>query len=188
MAITVKFLQGPPPLRLQLKAYPLAPVDAEKTATPLKPFAPSSVWVPMVLTSPTFRIEILPNALVARPDLFEGLDSVLPALDVQLEESWPGLHGAPTEVLVTANVEQAILDPRAIFLVSPNPEPKLLSGLIDTGRAMRWIPKETDRGTWVDGFARFLLAQRISERTQAKSESTRYSQKLLGNLSGRQAK
>ena len=71
----------------------------------------------MVLTSPTFRIEIVPNALAARPDLFEGLDSVLPALDVQLEESWPGLEGAPTEVLVTSNVEQAIHDSRAIFLV-----------------------------------------------------------------------
>ena len=134
----------------------------------------------MVLTSPTFRIEIVPNALVARPDLFEGLDSVLPALDVQLEETWSGLQGAPTEVLVTANVEQAISDSRAIFLVSPNPNPELLSGLIDTGRAMRWIPEETDRGTWVDGFARFLLARRVSERAQVKSNSTRHAHKLYG--------
>lgn len=141
----------------------------------------------MVLTSPTFRIEIVPNALAARPDLFEGLDSVLPALDVQLEESWSGLQGPPTEVLVTANVEQAISDSRAIFLVSPNPDPALLSGLIDTGRAMRWIPEETDRGTWVDGFARFLLAKRVSERAQAKSNSTRHSHNLHGE-SGRRSK
>ena len=142
----------------------------------------------MVLTSPTFRIEIVPNALAARPDLFEGLDSVLPALDVQLEESWSGLHGAPTEVLVTANVEQAILDSRAIFLVAPNPDSVLLSGLIDTGRAMRWIPEKTDRGTWVDGFARFLLARRVSERTQAKSNGTHHSHNLYGNPSGRRSK
>lgn len=132
----------------------------------------------MVLTSPTFRIEIVPNALVARPDLFEGLDSVLPALDVQLEESWSGLEGAPTEVLVTANVEQAIHDSRAIFLVCPKPDPTLLSGLIDTGRALRWIPEGTKHGTWVDGFARFLLAKRISERAQVQTRRTNRSAHL----------
>jgi len=142
----------------------------------------------MVLTSPTFRIEIVPNALAARPDLFEGLDSVLPALDVQLEESWSGLQGAPTEVLVTANVEQAISDSRAIFLVAPNPDPTLLSGLIDTGRAIRWIPEETDHGTWVDGFARFLLARRVSERTQSNSNIAHRSRNLHGDTSREQSK
>ena len=142
----------------------------------------------MVLTSPTFRIEIVPNALIARPDLFEGLDSVLSALDVQLEESWPGLQGAPTEVLITANLEQAILDSRAIFLVSPHPDPAMLSGLIDTGRSMRWIPEGTDRGTWVDGFARFLLAQRVSERSQAKSNGIRPSKTLFRSPSQKRAK
>ena len=141
----------------------------------------------MVLTSPTFRIEIVPNALAARPDLFEGLDSVLPALDVQLEESWPGLEGAPTEVLVTSNVEQAIHDSRAIFLVGPKPDPKLLSGLIDTGRALRWIPEGTDQGTWVDGFARFLLAKRLSERAQAQTRRARRSAHLSDPRARRRA-
>ena len=43
----------------------------------------------MLLTSPTFNIEILPNALAALPELFAGLDDILPALDLQLEETWP---------------------------------------------------------------------------------------------------
>lgn len=122
----------------------------------------------MELTSPTFRIHILPNALAVRPDLFEGLDSVLPALDVQLEESWSGLEGAPTEILITANIDQAICDTRAIFLVAPNPNPEALAGLLDTGRPVRWIPEGTDQGTWVDGFARFLLSLRLKERAQAE--------------------
>lgn len=122
----------------------------------------------MVLTSPTFRIEILPNALAALPELFEGLDSVLPALDVQLEEVWSGLQGAPTEILITANVEQAILDTRSVFLVHPEPDSKLLSDLLDTGRSVRWIPKNTDRGTWVDAFARFLHTLRLSEQVEAQ--------------------
>lgn len=127
----------------------------------------------MELTSPTFRIHILPNALAVRPDLFEGLDSVLPALDVQLEESWSGLEGAPTEILITANMEQAICDSRAVFLVAPSPDPEALAGLLDTGRPVRWIPAGTDRGTWVDGFARFLLSLRLKERAQAETVRAR---------------
>lgn len=125
----------------------------------------------MVLTSPTFRIEILPNALAALPELFEGLDSVLPALDVQLEEVWSGLEGAPTEILVTANVEQAILDSRSVFLVNPKPDAELLSGLLDTGRSVRWIPENTDQGTWVDAFARFIHTLRLAERVEAMTQS-----------------
>lgn len=135
----------------------------------VKPFRePSVTGTIMVLTSPTFRIEILPNALAALPELFEGLDSVLPALDVQLEEVWSGLQGAPTEILITANVEQAILDTRSVFLVHPEPDSKLLSDLLDTGRSVRWIPKNTDRGTWVDAFARFLHTLRLSEQVEAQ--------------------
>ena len=127
----------------------------------------------MVLTSPTFRIEILPNALAALPELFEGLDSVLPALDVQLEEVWSGLEGAPTEILVTANVEQAIFDSRSVFLVHPKPDPNLLSSLLDSGRSVRWIPKDTDQGTWVDAFARFLHTLRLAERVHSMTHPSK---------------
>tara|TARA_X000000950_G_scaffold264169_1_gene337150 strand:- start:328 stop:774 length:447 start_codon:yes stop_codon:yes gene_type:complete len=127
----------------------------------------------MVLTSPTFRIEILPNALAALPELFEGLDSVLPALHVQLEEVWSGLEGAPTEILITANVEQAILDSRSVFLVHPKPDPAMLSNLLDTGRSVRWIPENTDQGTWVDAFARFVHTLRLAERVQCMTHPKR---------------
>lgn len=119
----------------------------------------------MVLSSPTFRVEILPNALAALPELFSGVDSVLPALDLQLEEILSPQKARPTEMLITSNVEQAILDTRPIFLVHPNPDSKLLSGLIDTGRPMRWIPKGTPEGSWVDSFARFLHALRTTTAT-----------------------
>lgn len=131
-------------------------------------FVNRHVWSDMVLTSPTFRIDILPNALVALPSLFEGLDSVLPALDVQLEDVWSGLEGAPTEMLITANIEQAIMDSRAVFLVDPAPQPELLAGLMDTGRPVRWVPAGTDMGTWVDAFARFLHNLRLKESQHAK--------------------
>lgn len=151
----------------------LSTLDSESNGAPqsggMKPFRePPVTGSIMVLTSPTFRIEILPNALAALPELFEGLDSVLPALDVQLEEVWSGLQGAPTEILVTANVEQAILDTRSVFLVHPEPDSKLLSELLDTGRSVRWIPKNTDQGTWVDAFARFLHTLRLSEQVEAQ--------------------
>ena len=74
------------------------------------------------LSTPTFNVEILPNALAALPELFAGLDDVLPALDVQLEETWSGEEGPATEVLITANIEQALVDSRPIFLVDPKPD------------------------------------------------------------------
>jgi hypothetical protein len=120
----------------------------------------------MVLSTPTFNIEILPNALAALPKLFTGLDDILPALDVQLEEAWSGEDGPATEVLITANVEQAILDSRPIFLVNPEPDPNRLASLLDTGRAVRWVSKGTPQGVWVDSFARFLFTLRISQKTQ----------------------
>ena len=123
----------------------------------------------MILSSPTFRIEILPNALAAIPTLFNGLDSVLPALDVQLEETLSSLKGKPTEVLITSNVEQAILDSRPIFLVHPAPNSKLLSELMDTGRAVRWIPDGTPQSTWVDSFARFLYGLRVKEASPPRT-------------------
>ena len=88
---------------------------------------------------------------------------------------------------MTSNVEQAIHDSRAIFLVCPKPDPKLLSGLIDTGRALRWIPEGTDQGTWVDGFARFLLAKRLSERAQAQTRRARRSAHLSDPRARRRA-
>ena len=33
---------------------------------------------------------------------------------------------------------------------------------------MRWIPENTDRGTWVDAFARFLHTLRLSEQVEAQ--------------------
>ena len=123
----------------------------------------------MILSSPTFRIEILPNALAAIPTLFTGLDSVLPALDVQLEETLSSLQGKPTEVLITSNIGQATLDSRPIFLVHPEPDSKLLSELMDTGRAVRWIPDGTPQSTWVDTFARFLYGLRVKEATPPRT-------------------
>lgn len=121
----------------------------------------------MLLTTPTFNIEILPNALAALPELFTGLDSILPALDIQLEEAWSGESGAATEVLITANVEQALLDSRAVFLVNPNPDAAQLANLLDTGRQVRWVSEGTPQSDWVDSFARFLFTLRISEKAQA---------------------
>lgn len=120
----------------------------------------------MVLTTPTFNIEILPNALAALPDLFVGLDEVLPALDVQLEETWSGNDGPATEVMITANIQQAILDSRPVFLVDPEPDLQKLANLLDTGRQVRWVSKGTDQATWVDSFARFLFTLRIAEKTR----------------------
>lgn len=120
----------------------------------------------MVLTTPTFNIEILPNALAALPDLFVGLDEVLPALDVQLEETWSGNDGPATEVMITANIQQAILDSRPVFLVDPEPDLQELANLLDTGRQVRWVSKGTDQATWVDSFARFLFTLRIAEKTR----------------------
>lgn len=121
----------------------------------------------MVLTTPTFNIEILPNALAALPGLFTGLDEVLPALDVQLEETWSGEDGPATEVIITANINQAILDCRPVFLVDPEPDLQQLANLLDMGRQVRWVSKGTDQATWVDSFARFLFTLRIAEKTQA---------------------
>lgn len=127
----------------------------------------------MLLTSPTFNIEILPNALAALPELFAGLDDILPALDLQLEETWPGEVGPATEVLITANIGQAILDSRSIFLVNPEPDSAELASLLDTGRQVRWVSKGTAQGDWVDSFARFLLTLRTSEHTAAKQSMLR---------------
>ena len=117
----------------------------------------------MLLTTPTFNIEILPNALAALPELFSGLDDILPALDLQLEETWSGEAGPPTEVLITANIEQAILDSRAIFLVNPKPNSTSLANLLDSGRQVRWVSEGTNQRDWVDSFARFMLMLRVSE-------------------------
>ena len=110
----------------------------------------------MLLTTPTFNIEILPNALAALPELFAGLDDLLPALDIQLEEVWSGEDGPATEVLITANVAQALADSRPIFLVDPNPNAASLANLLDEGRHTRWVAKNTPKNVWVDSFARFL--------------------------------
>ena len=124
----------------------------------------------MLLTTPTFNVEILPNALAALPELFAGLDDVLPALDIQLEETWSGETGPATEVLITANIEQALLDSRPTFLVNPQPDSSLLAALLDTGRPVRWVSQGANQGDWVDSFARFMLTLRASER--AKSQQT----------------
>lgn len=126
----------------------------------------------MLLTTPTFNIEILPNALEALPDLFSGLDDLLPALDIQLEEVWSGEDGPATEVLITANVQQAILDSRAIFLVDPEPDAQALSNLLDTGRATRWVAGRTPKKIWVDSFARFLFTLRVEEKTQGMRQQS----------------
>jgi len=134
-----------------------------------QPLSKACVWKSkMLLSTPTFNVEILPNALAALPELFAGLDDVLPALDVQLEETWSGEKGPATEVLITANIEQALLDSRPIFLVDPKPDPTKLASLLDTGRPVRWVSKGTGQGDWVDSFARFMLTLRVSECTKAK--------------------
>lgn len=120
----------------------------------------------MLLTTPTFNIEILPNALAALPELFIGLDEVLPALDIQLEEVWSGDDGHATEVLITANIKQAILDSRPVFLVDPSPDSAELAKLLDTGRPTRWVANRTPKSIWVDSFARFLFTLRIDQKTQ----------------------
>lgn len=122
----------------------------------------------MLLTTPTFNIEILPNALAALPELFAGLDDLLPALDLQLEETWSGDDGPATEILITANIDQAVMDSRPIFLVNPKPDASKLASLLDTGRQMRWVSQGTSQGDWIDSFARFMLTLRVSDRTQAK--------------------
>jgi hypothetical protein len=122
----------------------------------------------MLLTTPTFNIEILPNALAALPELFAGLDDLLPALDIQLEEVWSGEDGPATEVLITANVAQALADSRPIFLVDPNPNAASLANLLDEGRHTRWVAKNTPKNVWVDSFARFLYTLRIDEKTQCE--------------------
>ena len=132
----------------------------------------------MVLTSPVFRVEILPNALNALPDLFEGLDSILPALDIQLEETLSSLKAQPTEVLVTANLEQAILDSRPVFLVHPNPNSRKLADLLDSGRPVRWVPQGTPHGTWVDGFAHFIHTLRMTQKAD-KGGKTRPDRVIL---------
>ena len=120
----------------------------------------------MLLTTPTFNIEILPNALAALPELFVGLDEILPALDIQLEEVWTGENSHATEVLITANIQQAILDSRPVFLVDPEPDSTELAKLLDTGRPTRWVARRTPKGIWVDSFARFLFTLRIDQKTQ----------------------
>ena len=122
----------------------------------------------MLLTTPTFNIEILPNALAALPELFAGLDDLLSALDIQLEEVWSGEDGPATEVLITANVAQALADSRPIFLVDPNPNAASLANLLDEGRHTRWVAKNPPKNVWVDSFARFLYTLRIDEKTQCE--------------------
>ncbi|MCH1576016.1 MAG: hypothetical protein L7S67_07050 [Flavobacteriales bacterium] len=127
----------------------------------------------MLLTTPTFNIEVLPNALAALPELFAGLDDLLPALDIQLEETWSGDLGPATEILITANIDQAIVDSRAIFLVNPKPNADKLAALLDTGRQVRWVAQGTAQGDWIDSFARFMLTLRVSELTQAQRSKVR---------------
>ena len=135
----------------------------------------------MVLTTPTFSIEILPNALAALPELFTGLDEILPALDVQLEETWSGNDGPATEVMITANIQQALLDSRPVFLVDPEPDLQELANLLDTGRQVRWVSKGTDQSTWVDSFARFLFTLRIAEKTRfERNKARKNTKRLLG--------
>ena len=129
----------------------------------------------MLLTTPTFNIEILPNALAALPQLFVGLDEILPALDIQLEEVWSGEDGHSTEVLITASIKQAILDSRPVFLVNPNPDPAELAKLLDTGRSVRWVANRTPKSIWVDSFARFLFTLRIDQKTQHERNHGRLS-------------
>lgn len=138
----------------------------------------------MLLTTPTFNIEILPNALAALPELFIGLDDILPALDIQLEEVWSGDDGHATEVLITASIQQAILDSRPIFLVDPSPDPSELAKLLDTGRPTRWVAKKTPKSVWVDSFARFLFTLRIDHKTQFERNNgrvTKAAKALAGN-------
>ena len=84
-----------------------------------------------------------------------------------------GEVGPATEVLITANIGQAILDSRSIFLVNPEPDSAELASLLDTGRQVRWVSKGTAQGDWVDSFARFLLTLRASEHTAAKQSMLR---------------
>ena len=145
----------------------------------------------MLLTTPTFNIEILPNALAALPELFIGLDEVLPALDIQLEEVWSGTDGHATEVLITASIKQAIHDSRPVFLVDPEPDATELAKLLDTGRSTRWVAKNTPKSVWVDSFARFLFTLRIDQKTQFERNSgrvARAAKTLAGNKPGNRRK
>ena len=136
----------------------------------------------MLLTTPTFNIEVLPNALAALPELFIGLDDLLPALDLQLEETWSGEFGPATEVLITANIDQAIVDSRAIFLVNPKPDAAKLASLLDTGRPVRWVSQGATQGDWVDSFARFMLTLRASELTTAKQSKVSLEKDLTKSI------
>ena len=145
----------------------------------------------MLLTTPTFNIEILPNALAALPELFIGLDDILPALDIQLEEVWSGDDGHPTEVLITANIKQAILDSRPVFLVDPEPDANELAKLLDAGRPTRWVARKTPKSVWVDSFARFLFTLRIDQKNQFERNSGRMvkaSKALAGDKHDRRRK
>jgi hypothetical protein len=132
----------------------------------------------MLLTTPTFNIEVLPNALAALPELFAGLDDLLPALDIQLEEIWSGDLGPATEVLITANIDQAFLDSRAIFLVNPKVDSDKLLSLEKTGRQVLQVSQGMTQGDWVDSFARFMLTLRVSQFKQAQ-------QSVVGHKKGR---
>ena len=76
-------------------------------------------------------------------------------------------------VLVAAQFSGDLFDSRSVFLVHPKPDPTMLSNLLDTGRSVRWIPENTDQGTWVDAFARFVHTLRLAERVQCMTHPKR---------------
>ena len=105
------------------------------------------------------------------PELFAGLDDVLPALDVQLEETWSGEEGPATEVLITANIEQALSGLAAHFLGRPQSRrQRNWPAFSDTVVQSRWVSKGTPQGDWVDSFARFLLTLRDRMQKAKQSE------------------
>jgi hypothetical protein len=118
----------------------------------------------MLLSSPTFSVELLPNAIAYRPELFTGLDAILPRLDCLLEDVWSGDKGAATEVLITANLGQAEADARSVFYVGPITDTESLARVIENKPHFRLVPIQYDTAQWQKNFTRFIVEMRIAQR------------------------
>lgn len=118
----------------------------------------------MLLSSPTFSVELLPNAIAYRPELFSGLDAILPRIDCLLEDVWAGDKGSSTEILVTANLGQAAADSRATFYVGPITDTEQLAKIIEEKPHFRLVPIQYDTAKWQKNFTRFIIEMRAAQR------------------------
>jgi hypothetical protein len=125
----------------------------------------------MLLSSPTFSVELLPNAIAFRPELFSGLDAILPRIDCLLEDVWSGDNGAATEILVTANLGQAAADSRAVFYVGPITDTEKLAKIIEDKPHFRLVPIQYDTAQWQKNFTRFITEMRCAQRDRYSLEA-----------------